>query len=430
MSVMMDILEELTPLNRVFCSSDYDRALEFLRRRLPFETLEFPASEPHNGWEIPPRWDVEEAKILRDGEVIWDGTEHALRVIALSEPFEGTVSREELRDHLHHDDRYDDAVPFHFRQQYRPWDRDWGFCVTRDFYEALEPGEYEVVIRTRESEGTLKLLEHTHEGELDATVVFLAHLDHPGMANDDLAGCAVGVELFRRLHGRDTKLSYRLLLHQEVVGSEYYLASLSGDERDRIIEGLFLEMLGTESELGLQAARGEAPTSVRVVLDRALRDRDVPFRRGDYGDIVVNGEYVWDAWGIPVASLSRYPYPEYHTDRDDVSIISEEALETSVEVLLDAVDALESAPMVYRDFAGTICTSNPRYDLYVDPGQAAFGGFTDDETVRGLRELMELLPGLDEPVSAQALAERVGLGLEPVVEYLERWEEKGLVELR
>ena len=183
MSVMMDILEELAPLNRVFCSSDYDRSLDYLRDLLPFETLEYPAGESQNGWVVPPKWDVEEAKIVRDGEMIWDGTEHPLRVIALSAPFVGTVDAEELKRHLHYDHRYNDAVPFHFRQQYRPWDRDWGFCVTRDFYESLDPGEYEVVLRTDESKGTLKMLEHTHQGELDETIVLMAHLDQIGRAS-------------------------------------------------------------------------------------------------------------------------------------------------------------------------------------------------------------------------------------------------------
>ncbi len=64
---------------------------------LPFEVLSYSsASEEHNGWVIPPRWDVSEASITKDGRLVYDGTWHPLGVIALSAPFEGTVSREVL----------------------------------------------------------------------------------------------------------------------------------------------------------------------------------------------------------------------------------------------------------------------------------------------------------------------------------------------
>ena len=91
MSDMMRILEDLTPLNRVMCSSDFDRTVEYLCRELPFEVQRFAAGEDYNGWIIPPKWDVEEAVIRKDGSVIYDGKDHALAVIALSAPFEGTL---------------------------------------------------------------------------------------------------------------------------------------------------------------------------------------------------------------------------------------------------------------------------------------------------------------------------------------------------
>ena len=54
----LEILKDLTPLNRVLCSSDYDKAIDYLRTLLPFRVLEYPAADEHNGWVIPPKWDV------------------------------------------------------------------------------------------------------------------------------------------------------------------------------------------------------------------------------------------------------------------------------------------------------------------------------------------------------------------------------------
>ena len=194
MSVMMKILEDLTALNRVMCSTDYDRTVDCMRQLLPCEVLEYPAtSQEHNGWVIPPKWDVAEATITKNGELVYDGTWHPLGVIALSAPFEGTVSRGILQEHLHYDHRYSDSLTYHFRQQFRSWDRDWGFCVPKDLYDALEPGDYEVRIVTREEPGVLKIVVGTHAGKVPYAIALCANLDHPGVANDGLAVVAVGV---------------------------------------------------------------------------------------------------------------------------------------------------------------------------------------------------------------------------------------------
>ena len=420
---------DLAPLNRVFCSDGYDKSIEYLSGILPFKVIEYTAADEHNGWAIAPRWDVAEARIIKNGRVIYDAAANALSVIALSKSFRGRVSCEELKGHLHFDQRYDDAVPFHFRQMYRPWERDWGFCVPRKFYDSLELGEYEVVIDTRESDGVLKLLEFTHPGKLDEAIVIAAHLDHPGMANDDLAGCVVGVELFRRLQSRKTKYTYKLFLHQEVIGSEYYLGKMSDADRGRILESLFLEMLGTRTRLALQFSRDGAATIERA-LAAAANEMALSHHSGPSGSIIAVGDYVWESYGIPMAVLSRYPYPEYHCDRDNFAIMCGESLEEAVELLLKAIEKIETTSLVFKKFRGNICASNPKYGLYVDPGQAAFGGFSEDKTIKGLRALMDLIPAINRPITLRQLAEKAGLSEEAAAPYLNKWMEKGLIDIR
>ena len=130
MNPMMQLLFDLTPLNRVFCSRDYDKAIEYIRGILPFRVLKFSSNMEHNGWVIPPKWDVKEARIIKNGDVIYDGLKNPLSVLALSRSFCGEIDCDELKQHLYYDHRYPDAIPYHFRQEYQSWLRDWGFCVT------------------------------------------------------------------------------------------------------------------------------------------------------------------------------------------------------------------------------------------------------------------------------------------------------------
>jgi len=398
---MINIIKDLTPLNRVFCSRDYDKAIEYLCKILPFNVIEFRQS--CNGWAIPPKWDVKNAVIKLDGEIIFKA-EHALNVIGLSTSFSGKISLDELKKHLYYHYKYDDAIPYHYSQSYTSWQRDWGLCVTKNFYDNLNPGEYEVKIETEESEGIIKICEYTHKGKLDKTFVFAAHLDHPGMANDDLAGCAVGVELFKRLP--ETKYTYKLLLVQEIIGSELYLNKFG---RQNIIESIFLEMLGSKTPLILQKSFDE-DSCIEYALDAARR-----LNKEMFGKIVGNDECVFESHGIPMCSLSRFPYPEYHTDKDNVSIISEESLEESVELLLNAINKLEQINIVFKNFTGYPCLS--KYNLYMN---------TNDK----LRDLMEFVPMLSKPITINQLANKFDLCEKEVLEYLNRWADKGLIEIK
>ena len=427
MKSMLEILRDLTPLNRAVCSRGYDHAVSYLREVLPFRVIGVPDSTKHNGWVIPPSWDVEEARIVKNGRTIYDGTEHPLGVIALSSSFCGRVDLEELRYHIHYDHRDPDSIPFHYRQQFRSWKRDWGFCLPKRIYEQLDPSEYEVVIRTAEAPGELKILEYRHRGSSDVTFVLGANLDHPGVANDGLAGCVVGIEVMRRLKDRKTKFSYLLVLSPGIIGSEFYLAGLDKQARSRILEGVFLEMLGSDTSLAVQESRQDIVT-ISHALKQSLEERGLAYRTGPFESIIVNDEYVWENYGIPMISFSRFPYPEYHSSKDSVEIIEEKALGDAVDALIGTVDLLESSPMVMKRFEGNICLSNPQYDLYVDYGQIALGDHLCEKQ-RRMRRLMDFIPALNRPVSIKAIADHVGLPEEDARAYLERWAAKGLVDL-
>ena len=86
MSLAYDIIRDLYLSNRNFCSEDYDRAVEYIANVLPCNVLTFEGSEPCNGWIIPPKWDLEEAWIKKDGELIYDAADHPLKVICMSLP--------------------------------------------------------------------------------------------------------------------------------------------------------------------------------------------------------------------------------------------------------------------------------------------------------------------------------------------------------
>jgi aminopeptidase-like protein len=424
---MMQMLHDLTPLNRAVCARGYDEAVRYLGNVLPFKVLSYPSSLKHNGWVIPPSWDVLEARILRDGKIIYDGAAHPVGVIGLSSEFNGRVSLQELQKHLHYDHRNPDSIPFYYRQFFRSWQRDWGFCVPKRLFDQLTPGEYEVLIRTEETPGELKVLEYVHRGTSPYLILLGGNLDHAGVANDGLAGCVVAIEVMRRLAGRKTRLSYSAVLSPGIIGPEFYLAGMEQSERRQILGGYFLEMLGSNTPLAVQDSRNPLAT-VAHALKASLDGLGIAYRTGAFETIIVNDEYIFENYRIPMVSFSRFPYPQYHSSFDSVEIMSEERLEEAVSALMAAIEVIESSPIVTKRFSGNICLSNPQYDLYMDYGQIALGD-TLSEYKRKMRHLMDFIPSLEGPISVRAIADHMGLPESDVLGYLQRWADKGLVDI-
>lgn len=424
LSCALSLIQNLYLKNRNFCSSDYDSCLSYINEIIPLTIHTY--TDNLNHWQIPPKWDLQYAYIknLKD-ELIYE-VDHPLKIIGLSTSLDKIVSKEELLTHLHFDHRFPAAIPYHFRQFYRPWERTWGFCVTEKLYKSLQEPFYKIEIATSESKGNLKVADITIKGEHPFSFVFVAHLDHPGMANDDLAGVAVGVELFRRLSSLKTKFSYKLLLVPEIIGSEFYLGHAS-QESSYILEGCFLEMLGSNTPLALQHSL-KKESQIEKILLTLLSQSKKKFNQGPFKSIICNDEYIWEAHQIPMCSLSRFPYPEYHTHFDNLSIINENALEEAVQLLYQVIVNLEELTLIEKKFSGTPCLSHPDYNLYIDPGQRAFGNHADKETLQQ-RLLMDLIPCQKQLFFIESLIEEAHLSKASIFSYLKKWEQKNLLKI-
>ena len=140
----------------------------------------------------------------------------------------------------------------------------------------------------------------------------------------------------RRLATRSTRYTYRLVLVQGIIGSEYYLGRGPEGTRTAVVSGVFLEMLGSRTRLRLQRSR-QGGSDFEDAIAQVARETVADFDDTSFGSALINDEYIWEAYGIPMASLSRFPYPEYHSSLDDLSAIDPERLEEAVRVLVQGL---------------------------------------------------------------------------------------------
>lgn len=337
---MMALLRELAPLHRTLACRATDRAFEIISALVPEARVEgVPGGSKAWTWTIPKRWELESATIRAGGEVLVDAREHYLHVVNYSQPFRGTVKRDELLRRLHTLPQRPGAIPFKF-SYYAP---DWGFCVPHAWLDRFAAQEYEVEIRARFEDGPLNTLSARLPGRHPETLILAANICHPTQVNDSLTGVAAAVDVFRRLSARPgRKYTYLLLVVPETVGSVAYL-SRHPEVVESAVGAVFAEMLGTAGDLVLQRSR-HGDTYWDGLLQEVLTASGLPHRTVPFLKSASNDERVLDSPGvdIPTPSMTRYPYPEYHSSDDNIGLIDEAQLREGRDALQSFIDLAEA----------------------------------------------------------------------------------------
>lgn len=358
---MIKLIEDLWYKPRNLVSDAYDEALDYISKIIPLKIHKVATGTKCWTWHVPEKWSVKEAWIEdMKGNRILDLKDHPLHVLSYSLPVDKTVSKEVLLEHLHTIPNKPNTIPYEFKF----YERDWGFCIEHNKLEQLTDDNYKIFIDSKFENGTLKIGECIIPGQSDNSIVLVAHSCHPAMANDDLAGVSVLVDIAKDLSQRNNFYTYRCLFLPETIGSIAFL-SQNEDLIPQMKYGIFLEMLGNDNKLSLQLSL-TGDTSIdhisRYVMNNEINDLTV----GKFRTIINNDEMIFNGpgVGIPMISISRWPYPEYHSSDDNMNIISEEKLYESTRIILKILKILDMDYIPKRKFKGPVFLSG--YGLWVD----------------------------------------------------------------
>lgn len=425
---MLRLIKDLLPYRSGIVCDGLDASISRICQELPFAVHEFQSGESINGWEIPPKWTCTKATIHNaNGELIYDGNAHALGVCMMSNEFIAGIGGELLKQHLFYSEDQPDAIVYHCRWMIQHWARDWGFACSRRFYDSIDDrAAYHIELRTTFEPGTMKVAEYVLPGSQAQSILINAHICHASLANDDLSGVAVGVELFKRLAKiPNRRYTYRLVIGPEHMGTVHYHNRFP---HNQIKYGIFIESVGSQGKLWLQQSFDQGSLVSRAIEGALPNGSEVrPYRT-----VVGNDESVHEAYGIPCPSLSRGRFPEYHCDLDNMSLMREESLEQAVHVIMRALEAMECNGYPEKRFHGLMCLSNPKYDLYMpmfDPSDPKLRTISDKALKQNA--LMDAIPQLfaskGPTLSILDVALRYGLPFREVHAYLSKWVDKGLM---
>lgn len=339
---MYQLAEELFPVCRSITGEGIRYTLNRLKKEVPQIVLhEIPTGTKVFDWVVPKEWEISEAYIEdMKGNRIVDFQKNNLHVVGYSIPIDAIVSGDELQAHLYSLPEHPDWIPYvtsYYKER-------WGFCVTENSRKKLTDNQYHVVIKSKLFDGSLTYAELLIPGQVSDEIFFSTYACHPSMANNELSGPVVQIELAKLLMSRKNKYSYRLIWIPETIGSITYLSKNLDYMKEHIIAGYNITCVGDDRAVSyIQSRKGN------TIADRAAKNV-LKYIAPDYMEYSYlnrgSDERQYNAPGIdlPVCSICRtkfHEYPEYHTSADDLKLISPKGLEKSYYIYKEIIQALE-----------------------------------------------------------------------------------------
>lgn len=416
---MLALLANIAPLPRTLACNATDTALQHLAGYLPGGVIDgFPTGTKAWSWTIPSRWELKGATIKSNGETLVDAAWSALHVVNYSQPFKGTVTRSELLKHISTYPGRPDAIPFSF-SFFEPV---WGFSMPHSWLDRFTSDTYEVEIDSRYESGNLNTLSWHIPGDLPQTFVICSNICHPLQANDSLTGVAVAIDIAKRLADRaNRKYSYLVMVVPETIGSIAFMANRP-HWQELAIGGLFSEMLGTSGALVGQRTRREDSYWNRL-LENVLTNSGLPHKIVGFMKSASNDEKVLDSPGvdIPTFSITRYPYPEYHTSDDNIDLIDINRLREGRDVLQQIIDFAE------KDYIPVLKQPGP---IFLS-GHGLYPNWREDPSLVSRWEaFVDVMYSIDGIHSVVELATAKKIPLDDFFYWTDAFAHKGLLERR
>ena len=342
---MYALCDRLFPVCRSITGNGVRETLRVLQSICPAMTLhEVPTGTQVFDWTVPKEWNIRDAWIKNSkGEKILDFAKSNLHVMGYSIPVNQKVTLEELLPLIHTQPDQPDAIPYvtsYYKERY-------GFCMSQLQKDTLQEDTYHISIDSDLKDGSLtygEILIPSTEGHKDE--IFLStYVCHPSMANNELSGPAVTIYLAKWLwEKKHRRYNYRIIFIPETIGAITYLSQHLPEMKKNIRAGFNISCVGDDRTYSYVASRYG-----NTLADKVAKNV-LSFHYPEYKQYSFlqrgSDERQYNAPGIdlPVCAVCRskyVEYPEYHTSKDNMGLISPTGLQGAYEVYRDMIEALE-----------------------------------------------------------------------------------------
>jgi aminopeptidase-like protein len=340
--IMYHLAKNLFKLNRSLTGEGVRETLNILREIVPIEIKSIQSSSQVFDWTVPKEWVIRNAWIITpSGTKICDFFSNNLHLVGYSVPINARITRKELEEHLHSLPDQPDAIPY-ITSYYKEY---WGFCLSHNERLTLEEGIYEVFIDSELIEGVLNYADLVIPGKSTKEILFSTYICHPSMANNELSGPVLAVELAKMLLKTENEYTYRFVFVPETIGSLVYLSKHLNHLKHNVIAGYVLTCVGDDNAVSYLESR-YGNTYADKVARFALDDMKIDYKHYSFLERGSDErQYCAPGIDLPVCSVMRSKYgtyPEYHTSLDNLNYISPQGLQLSYDIYIRIIDVIEN----------------------------------------------------------------------------------------
>ena len=342
---MYELCERLFPICRSITGDGVRKTLQMLVEVYGNEINihEVPTGTKVFDWTVPKEWNIKEAYIENSkGQSVIDFKNNNLHVVGYSLPVDKFVDLQELKSVVYTQPDQPDAIPYvtsYYKECY-------GFCMSQNQLDKLPEDTYHIVIDSELKEGSLTYGEIIIPGDTEEEVFLSTYICHPSMANNELSGPVVATFLAKWLNLLvKRRYTYRIIFIPETIGAITYLSKNLQYLKEHVIAGFNLSCVGDNRTFSYVESRyGD------TLADKAAKNV-LSFYYPDYKTYSFlkrgSDERQYNAPGVdlPVCAICRSKYgeyPEYHTSKDNLELISPEGLLGAYEVYQQCILSLEN----------------------------------------------------------------------------------------
>ncbi len=340
--IMIEFISRVWSFNRSITGLGTSQTLQEINRELPkLQVKKVKSGTVCWDWEVPKVWRVDRAYILDSkGHEIVNLVNNNLHLTSYSIAFDGYIRLEDLKKHINTMRESPDAIPYVTSYYHSSWSFNLAYNQLKNLQDEL----YYVKIESSFEEGFLEYGELYIEGKSKKEIVFTTYVCHPSMANNELSGPAVAIQLARYIQSLDHHYTYRILFVPETIGTIAFLSKNLDELKENFLSGHVLTCLGDERAWSYMPSRKGQElcdlVSRRVLLHNQIKYKEFSFlERGSD-----ERQYCSPLVNLPVSSIMRSKYgtfPEYHNSKDNLDFISAKGLNDSLTIHTLLVDEYE-----------------------------------------------------------------------------------------
>ena len=322
---IMDWAKDLYPLCRSLTGEANRITLKYIKNiNNKFILKSFRSGQSVYDWRVPKEWRIKDAYIKDSSQKkILDFNKNNLHLLNYSLPIKKKINFNNLKKNIFTNKQKPTIIPY-VTSYYK---KRWGFSMAYNQFKKMKKKElYNILIDSGHFDGKMDYAEMTLRGRSKKTILVCSYICHPSMANNELSGPLVIAALSKLL--KKSKYTVKLLLIPETIGAIAYIKKNIDYLKKNLVAGFNLSCVGDKSRFSLISSINENTYSDKIasrVLEKNFKFKKFSFlKRGSN-----ERQFGCQNLNLPFVTICRSrfgDYPEYHTSKDNLNLISEKNL--------------------------------------------------------------------------------------------------------